>query len=471
MQQISMQIPLKDHQVYCKDFAKKTPYCGLFLKMGLGKTASTLELLYELNPHDHVLIVAPKTVARCTWIGEIKKWNVPFRCQSLIVNNKGKQLSKKKRDELWSTVPSAPPTVYFINRELITTLVKTFPGKKWPFKTVVLDESQSFKSGTSQRFKSMQTVRPFINRVILLTGSPQPRGIEDLWSQIWLLDMGQRLGKYITHFRNEFMYPTLTVNGYPAGWKPKPGAKEEIYRRIKDIVISMENDFIELPDLIYNDVEIELDEDSKTAYKRLAKEYVLHLDENTTIDAVNAAVLQNKLSQMASGAIYTDAKTREYKIVHTAKLEMTEHIVNDTDDNIIIAYHFQSDMKMILDYFAQTETPAVVFDGSPEMQDAWNRGEYKIMLLQPASSGEGANLQDGGATLIWYTLPWSLKEYEQTNARIYRQGQTRVCTIHHLIAKNTVDIRILASIKEKDMSQQSLIDAVAVTINDIRNNK
>lgn len=485
---IPHKIPLHDYQEFCKNFALTHPYCGLFLKMGLGKTAIILETLWEMNPTDHVLIIAPKTIARCTWQNEIEKWNIPIRTESLVVNQNGKQLTKKKRDQIYDTIqPNPYATVYFINRELIPDLVKRFPYQQWPFKTVIIDESQSFKSHSSQRFKALKEVRPYIQRLIELTGSPTPNGLMDLWSQIYLLDMGERLGRNITTYRNTFFDPGLIVNGYPVSYKPKRymsneqgfpltdangqliSAQDMIYDRIDDIVISMDNSFIQLPPITYNNVDVVMTKDEMKLYKKFAKESILELQDGQVIEAKNAAVLAAKLSQMASGSIYTDAKTHTYQVIHENKLEMCEYIINNTDTPVLIAYHFQSDKDMLLNYFKKQKMEAVLFDGSPEMQKAWNQGQYPIMLLQPASCGFGVNLQEGGSTLIWYTIPWSLEEYEQTNARIYRQGQSNHVFIHHLLTKHTGDPRMLSVVQDKDASQTDLLKAIEVTLSELEN--
>ena len=466
MTNVKMKIPLHDYQNFAKNFVMTHPYCGLFLKMGLGKTGIVLEALWELNPAEHVLIIAPKTIAKCTWVNEIKKWQIGVRTKSLIVNQRGKQLTKKKREAIFDEILNDPPTVYFINRELVTTLVKRFPGNKWPFRTVIIDESQSFKSYSSERFKAMKKVRPFISRLILLTGSPTPKGLEDLWSQIWLLDMGMRLGPNITTYRDTYFRPGLIVNGYPVTYIPKYGAEDQIYHRISDLVISMKNKYIQLPPLTFNPIYIDMEQDEIDMYKELMKTNVLELEDGQEIEAVNAAVLSAKLSQMASGAIYTNAKKHEYTIIHKHKLEVCEYILNNTPDNVLIAYHFQSDRDMLIKYLTEIGLTPTVFDGSPEMELAWNRKEIPILLLQPASCGFGLNLQDGGSTLIWYTLPWSLEEYEQTNARIYRQGQQNPVIIHQLMTNHTIDTKILKALEQKDLSQSRLIDAVEATIQD-----
>lgn len=481
-----MKIPLHDYQQYCKNFALNHPYCGLFLRMGLGKTAIVLETLWELNPNMHVLIVAPKTIARCTWQNEINKWHINIRTQSLLVNERGKKLTKKKRDALYDEIPKNPhATVYFINRDLITDLVKRFPGPSWPFGMVILDECQSFKSHKSQRFQALKTVRPYIQRLIELTGSPTPKGLEDLWSQIYLLDMGQRLGKNITAYRNKYFDPGLVIDGITVNYRLKKflcddqgyplvdnngqliSPKDMIYERISDIVISMDNSFIKLPPVTYHNVDVIMTPDEMKVYKDFAKSSILTLDENTVVEAKNAAILAAKLSQMASGAIYTNPKEHEYQVIHENKLEMCEYIINNNSSNTLIAYHFHSDKLMLMEYFKKQKISAVIFDGSPEMQDAWNKGEYPVMLLQPASCGFGVNLQEGGNALIWYTIPWSLEEYEQTNARIYRQGQVNPVFIYHLLTKNTCDSRILSVVQNKDATQTDLMKAIEVTIAEI----
>lgn len=459
-------VPLHDYQIYAKDWVKAHPYCGLFLKMGLGKTLIILESLYELNPTYHVLIIAPKAIARCTWVNEIKKWKMPLRTQSLIVNEKGTKLTKQKRVELYATIPDALPTVYFINRELVTDLEKYFPDKNWPFGMVIIDESQSFKSYTAGRFKSLKKVRPYIDRLVLLTGSPTPKDIQDIWTQIWLLDMGERLGRTLTAFREKYFTPGLFINGRTVTWNIRPGGEDAIYKKISDLVISMKNDRIKLPPLTFNDVYAEMTEKELKRYREFMKTSVLTLMNGEKIEASHAAVLSAKLSQMASGAIYTnpDEKDHVFETIHEHKLELCEYILNNTDGCVLIAYHFVSDKDMLMRYLAEHEFEPVLFDGTPEMERAWNEKKYKVMLIQPASCGFGLNLQDGGETLIWYTLPWSLEQYEQTNARIYRQGQQNPVIIHRLMTKNTIDTKILHALTKKDMTQQALIDAIEATI-------
>jgi hypothetical protein len=482
--QNNMLIPLHPYQVFAKEFAKSHPYCGLFLTMGLGKTSIILETLYEINPHTHVLIIAPKNIAKITWQNEIKKWNMPFRTKSLVVDDNGKDLSKKKREKIYDSIKNNKNgTVYFINRELIPDLVKRFPDKAWPFGVVIIDESQSFKSHSSVRFKALTTVRDYMQRVILLTGSPAPKGVMDLWAQIYLLDKGLRLGKNITAYRNNYFDEGLKVNSYAVSYNPKPiiihpqsgkpvldqngnimSAEDLIYNRISDIVISMKNTNLQLPALTFNDIVIDMNDDEKKLYKSFMKTYILKLEDGTEIEAVNAAVLQSKLSQIASGAIYTNTSTHEFSVIHKHKLEMCEYIINNTDSPVIISYFFKSDLIMLQEYFKEVKIDARVFDNTPQMEEEWNAKKIPVMLIQPASCGFGLNFQKGGHTLIWYTIPWSLEQYEQTNARIYRQGQTEPVIIHHLLMRNTIDKKILDAIHKKDLSQKALLDAIEASI-------
>lgn len=465
-----MQIPLLAHQQATKEFILTHPFCGIYLNMGLGKTLATLAALYDLNPTFHVLVIAPYNIARSTWLNEIQKWQLPFRYKSLILNEKGKKLSREKRMALYASIYSELPTVWFINRELVDDLVKNLPlgtlnGKAvpaWPFPVVIIDESQSFKSHTSIRFKALQKVRAQIARLIELSGTPQPKGIEDLWSQIFLLDQGYRLGTTITAFRRYFMRSTMVINGHNVGWVPNYGAETEIHRRIADITMSLENTSMYIPPITYNDIDVFMDDDEMKMYNKLKHDLVIDINDNEII-AANAGVLSIKLSQMASGALYTDDK-RTFHIIHTHKLEMCEYIVNNANDNVIIAYHFHSDKEMLLDYFKSIGIPCVVFDGSQEMQDAWNQKKIPVMLAQPASTGHGLNIQDGGHTLIWYTIPTSLEEYQQCNARLWRQGQKEPVIIHHLLTKGTIDRHLLWNNKNKDTSQRSLINAVRLSL-------
>ena len=458
------QNPLSPEQEIYKQFGLTHPKCGLWLDMGCGKTRITLEILLEKNPNHHVLIVAPKTIARSVWIDEIRKWGLPFRTQSLIVNERGKQLTMKKRHEIYETIPTAKPTVYFINRELIVDLVNYFATKKppiWWFPTIVLDEAQAFKGYKSERFKALKKVQPILQNIIELTGTPKPRGLEDIWPQIYLLDGGLRLGPNITTFRSWFMRPTFVINNHPVGYMPLPGAEPEVYRRINDLVISGRNTSVTMPTLNMQTIYAHMTQNETKIYKRMMKDYVYDTASGDIVTADTAATLQMKLAQMASGSLYIEKGTTKYEIIHMQKLDICKYIIDNTSTPVLIAYHFKSDNEMLMQYFSSNGYNIRTFDKTPEMIDEWNQGKIPIMLIQPASAGHGLNLQHGGHDLIWYTLPfWALEEYLQTNARLYRRGQKYAVNIWHILTKGTIDARILKGLNLKDVSQKELLDSV-----------
>jgi SNF2 family DNA or RNA helicase len=427
-------------------------------------TMTTLTSLYDLNPQGNVLVIAPLNIARSTWLDEIEKWHFPFNTVSFLVNENGKKLSKAKRLEAYKKAidddRNNKHAIYFINRELVPDIVENCVP--WVFPNVVIDESQSFKTYNSKRFKALKSVRPKIERLIELTGTPTPNGLMDLWPQIYLLDEGQHLGKNITAYRNTFFSPGMYVQNHPVNWVPLPGAEQEIYRRIKPLVISMKNTSLKLPPLTINDVKVHMSPDEKKLYDTMKKENVLTIG-SEDIMAANAAVLQGKLSQMASGALYTD-DDHHFKVIHEQKLEQCDYIIRNTDSPVIVAYHFKSDLVMLLDYLTKAGHDVRQFDGTPNMIHDWNAGKIPVLLIQPASAGHGLNLQQGGHTLIWYTIPWSLEEYQQTNARLYRQGQTEPVVIHHLLTAGTIDTNIIRAINKKDMSQAALMDAVRANL-------
>lgn len=480
-----MSFSLHDYQAQAKDFLITHPKAGLFLGIGFGKTLTTLAALQELGMRGmisgHILIVAPKAIARSTWIDEMEKWGIHANTVSLIMNDKGKELSRKKRLERYDEIANHTPAFYFINRDLINDLVKWHADNKkpWPFPTIIVDELQAFKSHKSNRFKALKDVAPYTQRFIGLTGTPTPNGIDDIWSEIYLMDEGDRLGRNISAFRNTYMEPNLIIDNITVDWRPKQGAEDIIYDRIKDIVISAKNPNIQLPDVTYNDIVCHMSDSEMKQYKTLAKEKVLEFEgedgQEGSIEAVNAAILSVKLSQMASGALYIEKGKSDYIRIHERKLEMLEYIIeNNNRSPVLVAYHFKSDLQEILRYLGKIfentgdrRYYCEVFDGSPEMIHRWNRGDIPIMLLQPASGGPGINLQDGGHTLVWYTIPWSLEHYSQTCGRLNRQGQKNPVTIHHLITEGTIDRKIARVLQSKDANQRELLDAVALTINEL----
>jgi SNF2 family DNA or RNA helicase len=437
----------------------------LFLECGAGKTLVTLSAFYDLNPHGHVLVIAPKNIARSTWTDEIKKWKFPLRTCSFVCNEKGKDLKKAERMKLYEDVPNQPPTVYFINRELFKNLVDNMPVingvPTWYFPNIVIDESQSFKSHKSERFKAMKRIRPCVNRVVELTGTPTPKGLMDLWSQIYILDMGQRLGPNITSYRNTFFFESKHANGFPVDWSPLPGMEDRIHQLVSDITVSIENPNIQLPPVQYNDITIKMDPPELNRYKQFMKDKVLTTLQGKEITASNAAVLQAKLAQMASGTLYIDEE-HHYEEIHDKKLLMLSHIVEQAGSPVLIAYWFNCDKERILKQIPGS----VCFDGSTQMLHDWNDKKIPVMLIHPASAGFGLNFQEGGHILVWYTLPWSLENYVQTCKRIDRQGQTQPVIIHRLLTEGTVDRHILHTLNTKDVSERALLNAVAATIQD-----
>ena len=426
-------------------------------------TLITLSALYERNPHGHVLVVAPKNIARTTWLNEIKKWHLPIRTKSFVCDEKYKDLSRKKRLELYEAVQTDRPTMYFINRELLPDLINHMPrinGREtWYFPHVIIDESQSFKNYKSVRFKALKRVRPCMQSMVILTGTPTPKDLMDLWSQIYLLDMGQRLGQNITAYRRTFFRELLYVNGYCVKWEPLPGAEQEIYQRISDIVISAKNTVIKLPPLTYNYFTVYMEPDEWDLYKQFAKEAVMDVDCDLQITAANRGVLHNKLSQLASGTIYVDDQ-HNYKVIHKHKVEAVKQIIEGSSGPVMIAYFYNSDREILLDEI----DGARLFDGSQTMLEEWTNGDIPVMLIHPASSGHGLNFQYGGHVLIWYSIIDNLEYYLQTNARLYRQGQTQPVIIHHIVTDKTVDVTGIPSLDAKEQREQRLLDAVKIAV-------
>lgn len=464
------QLPLHKYQKQAILFILTHPFAGLFLDVGMGKSLITIAALSTL-PKENTLVIAPKNIARSTWIDEIDKWHAPLLYKSLIVNKKGEKLSKKERYKAYHDVVWGKPRVYFLNRDLIGDCIdyfKKYNEDTWPFRYVVIDESQSFKSYNSQRFKKLKQIRSQITRLIELTGTPTPNGLMDLWPQIYLLDGGKSLGSSISEYRMAFFKAVKFVNSHPVKWEPlKIGnynAEQDIYNHIRPYVISMKNTALQLPPVTYAKDKVYLDDTQRAAYEQMKKKHVLPITTEKSILANNAAVLVGKLSQMASGALYVD-DDKNYLHIHDEKLKRVEYIINNTPTPVLIAYHFKSDLDMMQKYFQKNKIGYHIFDGSTEMVRNWNARKYHVMLIQPASSGAGLNLQKGGHTLVWYTMPWSLEQYIQMNGRLARQGQTEPVVIHHIITANTIDERILSALKHKDMSQKTLMAAVRFALN------
>lgn len=469
---------LEDYQLKCLEFVLVHPKCGMFLDIGYGKTLTTLAAIGILEPRN-VLVVAPKAIARTTWHSEVAKWGFPFDCYSMVERYDPKKKKKilipqKDLEPLYEAsmhTPKGTVNLFVTSRDRLVHLVDwCVRTGKWPFEMVVCDEFQSFKGGTTQRTKAMMDMSAHVKRLVGLTGTPMPNSLEDVWSEVRILDGGARLGKYITHFRNEYMVSSMVVNGHAVGWKPKPGAMEKVFDRIADIAISVKAD-LRLPPLRVNDVHITLSDEELAMYRDFVRNRTFDLtsvdpfaefrtpDGTADLTPANAAVMAAKLLQMASGTLY-DAGHNTY-VIHNQKLAMLQYLVDNTGGNVLVAYHFQCDKERIMSAIDPGKGNVVTaFDGSEEMKDAWNRGEYKVMLLQPASACHGINLQDGGSTLVWYSIPWSLEHYDQTIGRLYRKGQSKPVLVHRLIADGTVDESVAAAIAKKGYGNGALLDAV-----------
>jgi SNF2 family DNA or RNA helicase len=466
---------LLPHQALIKQYIIDHPHCGIFLGVGGGKTMTVLDALAAIRPSGHILVIAPINIARSTWINEIEKWGYPIRTRSLIVNENDKKLSRAKRLQRYAEVFTDPPTMYFLNQELVKDLIDNMPmigaGKnkvfQWPFQTVIVDESQGMKNPTANRFLALSQARPAIIRLIELTGTPTPDGLLDLWSQVYLLDEGLALGTTISAYRNKYFLPTKFANNRPIEWEPREGASEEIYARVAHLVMSTKNTNITMPKATIEDINISMTKDELEAYRDFKKNLVLDLAaENPgepliTVVAKNQAVLTNKLVQFAAGTMYTDAD-HNYRVIHDHKIQMTDYLIRNTDGPVILTYMFRSDRAEQLDKLTALGHDVRPFDGSRAMVQEWNEGKVPVMLLHPASAGHGLNLQDGGSTLIWYTVPYSLEHWIQTNGRLDRMGQKNPVTIYRLITKGTHDTRLPVNLERKRLVQEGLISAVHV---------
>ena len=440
-----------NYQNYAKDFILAHKVSALFLDCGLGKTITTLtainELMYDSFEISKVLIIAPLRVAQSTWKEEIEKWDhLNLLRYSIAVGDEKERLKALKQNS----------DIYIINRENVDWLV-TKSGIDFNFNMLIIDELSSFKSHTSKRFKSLLKIRPYFERVVGLTGTPSSNGLMDLWAEFRVLDLGERLGRYITHYRNEYFLPDKRNGAIIFSYKPQPNAEERIYRRLADMTISMKStEYLKMPELILNELEINLDEEDQIKYKKFKKEMVMTIQEKE-IDAINAASLSNKLIQLANGSIYDEDK--KFYEVHNKKLDKLEEIIESANGKpVLVAYWFKADKERIEKRFKVREIKTA------DDIKQWNKGMIDLALIHPASVGHGLNLQSGGSTLVWFSLTWSLELYQQTNSRLYRQGQKDTVVIHHLITKNTIDEDIIKSLKRKDKTQEALMRAVKARI-------
>ena len=446
-----------NYQKYCIDRICSDPAIGLFLDMGLGKTAITLSaikrLKYEMWCVHKVLIIAPKKVAESTWSKEAAKWKQLNDIRFAFVLGSAEQ----RRRALEETAD-----IYMINRENTQWLVNYY-GHKWPFDMVVIDESSSFKNHQAKRFKALKLERSRINRIVELTGTPNPRGLMDLWAQLYLLDGGKRLGRTISAYRDAWFVPDKRSRTTIFSYAPKLGAAEEIHNRISDICVSMKSeDYLDLPDLIYEDIPVVLDSASQKAYARLELDALLEVDDETVITAGTAATLRGKLLQLCNGAVYDEEGN--VVTVHDCKIEvLLETIEQLNGQHAIICYNFKHDKTRLIKALKATRLRVEVYEGK-EQEDRWNAGEIDLLLLQPASAAYGLNLQEGGYHLIWFGLNDSLELYQQTNKRLHRQGQSYPVIIHHLLVQGGTDEDVIKSLSGKADVQDSLLEALKVRI-------
>lgn len=446
-----------EYQQYAIEYIETHPVSAVLLDMGLGKTSITLtalhDLLFDRFEAHKVLIIAPLRVARNTWPAELQKWDhLQDLTVSVVVGN-----AEERKAAL-----AKQADLYVINREMVLWLVEQ-SGYKFDFDTVVIDELSSFKNHQSKRFKALMKVRPKVKRIIALTGTPSSNGLMDLWAEFRLLDMGARLGRYITQYRTKYFMPDKRNAQIIFSYKPLPGAEEQIYDKISDITISMKAaDFLPMPKRIESEYPVYLSEEEREKYDALKQEMVLQLP-GEEITAANAASLSGKLSQLANGAIYTEEK--DVITVHDRKLDALEDIIEAAAGKpILVAYWFQHDLQRITERLEALKVSYARIS-SPVSIELWNRGEFAVGLLHPASAGHGLNLQEGGSTLVWFGLTWSLELYQQTNARFWRQGQTSgTVVIEHIITKGTIDERILKALSKKELTQNALIDAVKANL-------
>ncbi len=441
-----------NYQAYAINYIETHPIAAVLLDMGLGKTVISLtaiaDLLFDSFEAHRILVVAPLRVARDTWPAEITKWeHLQHLTYAVCVG-----APKERRAAL---LTGADITI--INRENLGWLIDS-SGFVFDYDMVVIDELSSFKNHKSKRFQSLMKVRPKVKRIIGLTGTPSSNGLMDLWAEFKLLDFGERLGRFITHYRNNYFIPDKRNGEIIYSYKPMPYAEDAIYRRISDITISMKStDHLQMPELITSQYEVQLSEEEEKRYEELKADFILELPEGE-ITAANAASLTGKLSQLANGAIYDDdGNIIEF---HDRKLDALEDLIEAANGKpLLVAYWFKHDLQRIKKRFDVREIKS-----SKDITD-WNKGDIPVAVIHPASAGHGLNLQAGGSTLIWFGLTWSLELYQQTNARLWRQGQTSsTVVIEHIITKGTIDERILKALSLKEVTQNALIDAVKANL-------
>jgi len=439
-----------NYQQFATDFILNQSICCLMLDMGLGKTVITLTALWQLalDSFDvsRVLVIAPKRVAEDTWPKELAKWEHLIGLTSSLVLGSAAERKVALQKKAF---------LYIINRENVAWLVK---NHYWDFDMVVIDELSSFKSNKAERFKAMKKVRPMVTRIVGLTGTPAPNTLLDLWPQMYLMDMGQRLGRFIGGFRDRFFLPDKRNREIIYSYKPREGAEDAIYALISDICISMKAaDYLDMPERIDNRIEVSMSPKERKLYDDFQKDMVLSIGDEE-LDAVNTAALSNKLLQMANGAVYGEDK--RVIPIHDRKLDALEDLVEAANGKpLLVAYWYKHDLQRIKARFKN----ARCIDTAKDIDD-WNAGKIPLALIHPASAGHGLNLQDGGCTIVWFGLTWSLELYQQLNARLWRQGQKHTVVIHHIVTKGTHDEDVMRALENKDTRQSALIEAVRARI-------
>ncbi len=441
-----------EYQQFAIQYIKEHPIAAVLLDMGLGKTVISLtaiaDLLFDSFEAHRVLVIAPLRVARDTWPAEIEKWeHLKLLTYSVVVGTAAERKAALARKA----------DITIINRENLSWLFEK-SGAAFDYDMEVIDELSSFKNHQSKRFRAMLKQRPRLKRIVGLTGTPSSNGLMDLWAEFRLLDMGQRLGRFITEYRNRYFLPDKRNGQIIYSYKPQFYAEEAIYRQIADITISMKStDYLKVPELISSQYEVQLSDKERARYEELKKDLILQLPDGE-VTAANAASLTGKLVQLANGAIYAD--NGEILPLHDRKLDALEDLIEAANEKpVLVAYWFKHDLQRIKEHFTVREIKE-----SRDIAD-WNAGKIPVAVIHPASAGHGLNLQAGGSTLIWFGLTWSLELYQQTNARLWRQGQSSgTVVIEHIITKGTIDERILKALSQKELTQSALIDAVKANL-------
>lgn len=443
-----------DYQTRAIDWCMHNPRCGLFLPMGAGKTVITLTAISKLKQKGEVnkaLIIAPVRVARTTWPAEIEKWDHTKHLTYTVIDGPEKNRLKALQNQ---------SDIFIIGKEQVVWLCETL-GKSWPFDTVIIDELSTFKNHQAQRFKALKKKVKKFKRFIGLTGTPAPRGIPDLWSQMFLIDAGARLGKSIGSFRKQYLIPERS-NGYIVySWAVREGAQLEIENKINDVVMSLDSsECVELPDINYINVPIVLSKTVKKRYDAFKKDLVLELS-TTDVSASNLGVLCGQLLQFTSGQIYTHGPSLPVETIHDEKLKALSDILTSANgEPVIIYYYFKHELDRIISLLESNNLRYSTLEKDSDLK-RWNNHELDVLLLHPASAGHGLNLQEGGSVIIWYTLPnFNLELYQQANARLYRQGQAEKVRVYHLLVEDSIDVDMMNALQQKEVTQSTLLEAL-----------